>query len=70
MLSLASEVSLSQRPHITAAQDFTLPFLISVSVLIFFGLFTIWVVWGLIAACAVGWLTDRCIIFGARIKNL
>ena len=48
----------------------TLPFLVSVSVLIFIGLFTIWVVRGLIAACAVGWLTDRCITFGARIKGL
>ncbi len=60
---------MSERPHITPVKDFTLPFLVSVSVLIFIGLITIWVVWGLIAACAAGWLADRCITYVGRLKG-
>jgi hypothetical protein len=59
---------LSERPHIEPVEDFTVPFLVSFFVLVFIALFAIWALWGIVAACATGWLADRCITFGARSK--
>ena len=40
-------------------ENYTTPFLVSAFVVVFIALFTIWAVWGLLAAGLVSWVADR-----------
>lgn len=47
-------------------EDYTNAFLVSAFVLTFMALFTIWALWGLVIAGAVGWVADRLIVTDYR----
>ena len=47
-------------------EDYTNAFLVSAFVLVFMGLFTIWVFFGLVMAGLIGWTADRLIMVDFR----
>ena len=47
-------------------EDYTNAFLVSAFVLVFMGLFAIWVFWGLLMAGLIGWTADRLIMVDFR----
>ena len=60
---------MSERPHIEPVEDYTQAFLVSFGALIFFGLFIVWAIWGLMASLTSGWVVDRSIAYGGQVAE-
>lgn len=47
-------------------ENYTNAFLVSATVLCLMILLAIWAIWGFVAACLIGWVTDRALVLESR----